>query len=178
MGGRATAVPVGRAMMAGPGEQPRDDGLPPRSRGGIDERVSSTVKRRTTCPTRVMSNSPRLKAWGSCEPRPPAPASLHALLSNLFALRFAHPFVYRLMRRRFPMTLPGASTGPRLRRVADVAVCFAVAGDWSFWAASRTATGSSVVLRFSEMVLSRVASRDSTTNSRASWNCSRRTASS
>ena len=37
---------------------------------------------------------------------PAAPASLHALLSHLFASRFAHPFVYRLLRRRLPMTLP------------------------------------------------------------------------
>jgi hypothetical protein len=37
---------------------------------------------------------------------PAAPASLHALLSHLLASRFAHPFVDRLLRRRFPMTLP------------------------------------------------------------------------
>jgi hypothetical protein len=34
------------------------------------------------------------------------PASLGALLSHLFASRFAHPFVDRFLRRRFPMTLP------------------------------------------------------------------------
>jgi hypothetical protein len=37
---------------------------------------------------------------------PAASASLHGLLSHLFASRFAHAYVYRLLRRRFPMTLP------------------------------------------------------------------------
>jgi hypothetical protein len=37
-----------------------------------------------------------------------APASLHALLSHLFASRFAHAFVYRLLRRRRPMTFAGS----------------------------------------------------------------------
>src|ERR1700732_129114 len=35
-----------------------------------------------------------------------APASLDALLAHLFASRFAHAFVYRLLGQRFPMTLP------------------------------------------------------------------------
>src|SRR4030095_14296122 len=44
---------------------------------------------------------------------PAAPASLDALLAHLFASRFAHPFVYRLLRQRFPMTLPrGVNRSP------------------------------------------------------------------
>jgi hypothetical protein len=36
----------------------------------------------------------------------PAPSSLGALLAHLSTCRFAHPFVYRLLRRWLPMTLP------------------------------------------------------------------------
>ena len=37
---------------------------------------------------------------------PAAPAALLAFLAHLFASRFAHAFVDRLLRQRFPMTLP------------------------------------------------------------------------
>jgi hypothetical protein len=36
-----------------------------------------------------------------------APATFDGLLAHLFASRFAHPAVYRLLRRRFPMMLAG-----------------------------------------------------------------------
>src|SRR5260370_953048 len=50
---------------------------------------------------------------------PSARLSLDALLAHLFASRFAHTFVYRLLRKRFPMTLPRgvdwSPTGARCR---------------------------------------------------------------
>jgi hypothetical protein len=36
-----------------------------------------------------------------------APASLDVLLAHLFTSRFAHTCAHRLLRQRFPMTLPG-----------------------------------------------------------------------